>query len=156
MVTAHRRHRRTDQPKPLATLIDWIARWISGGEISHCRRRRTGTAAPAIVITARGLSSNRCRRRCWASTTPIFAASAPTRRFIIISLYSVYKRMSYRCRCLSLPSEGYIAVAGLFDIRREAGASILSLARAVFAGMRSACGVWWAWRITALGSATHF
>jgi len=30
-----------------------------------------------------------------------------------------------------------------------AGASILSLARGVFAGIRSACGMWWAWRITA-------
>jgi len=32
---------------------------------------------------------------------------------------------------------------------RNAGASILPLARGVFAGMRSACGVRWAWRITA-------
>jgi len=30
-----------------------------------------------------------------------------------------------------------------------AGASMLSLARGVFAGMRSACGVRWAWRTTA-------
>ena len=42
------------------------------------------------------------------------------------------------------------------NVAHAAGALILSLARAVFAGMRSACGVRWAWRITLLGSATHF
>jgi len=35
------------------------------------------------------------------------------------------------------------------NITHTAGVSILSLARGVFAGMRSACGVQWAWRITA-------
>jgi len=30
-----------------------------------------------------------------------------------------------------------------------AGSSMLALARGVFSGMRSACGVRWAWRITA-------
>jgi len=35
------------------------------------------------------------------------------------------------------------------------GSSILSPVRGVFAGMHSACGVRWAWRIT-VGSATHF
>jgi len=33
------------------------------------------------------------------------------------------------------------------NVAHAAGASILSLARGVFAGMRSACGVRWAWRI---------
>ena len=48
---------------------------------------------------------------------------------------------------------------GQNGMAHAAGASILLPARGVFAGMRSvhvrhACGVCWAWRITA-GSATH-
>jgi len=35
------------------------------------------------------------------------------------------------------------------SVAHAAGASILSLVRGVFAGMSSACGVWWAWRINA-------
>jgi len=35
------------------------------------------------------------------------------------------------------------------NVAHAAGAWILSLARGVFAGMRGACGVRWAWRITA-------
>jgi len=33
------------------------------------------------------------------------------------------------------------------NVANAAGASILSLVRGVFAGMRSACGVRWAWRL---------
>jgi len=36
-----------------------------------------------------------------------------------------------------------------YNVVHAADASILSLARGVFAGMRSVCGVRWAWQITA-------
>ena len=51
------------------------------------------------------------------------------------------------------PGSGNDVVAD--NVAYAAGASISSLVRGVFAGMRSACGVRWTWRITT-GSATHF
>jgi len=44
------------------------------------------------------------------------------------------------------PGSGNGVVAD--NVAHAAGASILLLVRGVFAGMRSACGVRWAWRIT--------
>jgi len=44
------------------------------------------------------------------------------------------------------PGSGIGVVAD--NVAHAAGASILSLVRGVFAGMHSACGVQWAWRIT--------
>jgi len=44
------------------------------------------------------------------------------------------------------PGSGNGVVAD--NVAHAAGASILSLVKGVFAGMRSACGVRWAWRIT--------
>jgi len=41
------------------------------------------------------------------------------------------------------------------NVAHAAGASILSLVRGVFAGVRSACGVRWAWRITISTQPVH-
>jgi len=51
--------------------------------------------------------------------------------------------LTFRVRVTTPPQYGRNRTA------HPAGASILSLARGAFAGMRSACGVRWAWWITA-------
>ena len=67
--------------------------------------------------------------------------------------------LTFRVRVTTLPAvwtkwNGVVAD----NVAHAAVASIISLVRGVFAGMLSACGVRWAWRITAvpLGTATHF
>ena len=67
------------------------------------------------------------------------ATASQTRHRASTSMYS----LTFRVRVTTPPQYGRNGTAD------AAGASMLALARGVFAGMRSACGVRWAWRITA-------
>jgi len=77
-------------------------------------------------------------------TISVTTTTTTTRHRASTSMHS----LAFRVRVTTPPQYGRNGTA------HAAGASILSLARAVFAGMRSvrvrhACGVRWAWRITA-------
>jgi len=72
-------------------------------------------------------------------STNCSCAAIITRHRASTSMHS----LTFRVRVTTPPQYGRNGTA------HAAGASILSLARGVFAGMRSACSVRWAWRITA-------
>jgi len=58
------------------------------------------------------------------------------------------------CICVTTPPAVWTKWNGLVEhnVANAAGASILSLVRGVFAGMRSACGVRWAWQLPHISS----
>ena len=113
--------------------------WLTQSTNVLNARRRSMLAYRAIYSLPR--SSDQKGRTSDISTTTV--RHRATQR--VQALYSRYSRSRYNTPSVWTKWNGLVAD----NVARAAGASILLLARGVFAGKRSACGVRWAWRITA-------
>ena len=107
---------------------------ISGGNCSYTRTYIRIIRAPPLVRLA-----TVCLVVSDCSLLQTRTFTDETRHRASTSMYS----LTFRVRATKPPQYGRNGTA------HAAGASILSPARGVFAGMRSACCVRWAWRITA-------